>query len=139
MRHLVGVVTVLALLATACGEGAERMGGETSGSADAVEVGGGEGTAPGPTGNDGGSGAPPWLARRTISPPVRWRPCRPARWEVDVRIVGATRLELAEVREATGWTHRVDDVERAEIEIDFRCADGRELELEHGRLQVDVG
>lgn len=62
--------------------------------------------------------------------------------EVDVRIIDGRQLELAEVRDAAGWTHRIDDEERDEIEIDFRRDDGRnvelEVELEDGRLKVQV-
>ena len=62
--------------------------------------------------------------------------------EVDVRIIDGRQLELVDVRDAAGWTHRIDDEQRDEIEIDFRHDDGRdvelELELEDGRLKVEV-
>jgi hypothetical protein len=62
---------------------------------------------------------------------------------VDVRIIDGRQLELVEVREADGWTHRVDDLEEQEIELDFRHTDGRtlelEIELEGGQLRVEIG
>jgi hypothetical protein len=62
--------------------------------------------------------------------------------EVDIRVIDRRQLELVDVREAAGWTHRIDAEERDEIEIDFRHDDGRrvelETEIEDGRLKVEV-
>lgn len=59
--------------------------------------------------------------------------------EVDLRI-DVNRLELAEVREASGWRHSVNKIDHDEVELDFHHDSGRtlrlEVELEDGRLKV---
>ena len=60
--------------------------------------------------------------------------------EVDMTRDG-DRLVLGDVRPAEGWTHRIDDQDDADIEIDFR-RDGREIdfeaELDDGRLDIEI-
>jgi hypothetical protein len=51
------------------------------------------------------------------------------------------RLVLVEHRAADGWVSRVDDVERDEVEIDFRRggeAIDLEVELDDGRIDVEI-
>ena len=60
--------------------------------------------------------------------------------DVELAIDG-DRLILVDVRPSDGWTHRVDEDDDDEIEIDFRD-NGREVdfeaELDDGRLKIDV-
>jgi hypothetical protein len=60
--------------------------------------------------------------------------------EVELAIDG-DRLVLVDVRPNDGWSHRIDDDDDDEIEIDFRD-NGREIdfeaELDDGRLEIDV-
>lgn len=60
--------------------------------------------------------------------------------EVELALDG-DRLVLVEVRPSAGWSHRVDEDDDDEIEIDFHD-NGREIdfeaELDDGRLKVDV-
>jgi hypothetical protein len=63
--------------------------------------------------------------------------------EVDVRVVAGRRMQLVEVREEPGWSHRVDEVEHDEIELTFINRDGRsakvELELTQGVVRASTG
>ncbi|HSK61081.1 MAG TPA: hypothetical protein VK935_18720 [Actinomycetospora sp.] len=51
------------------------------------------------------------------------------------------RLVLVEHRAADGWVSRVDDLERDEVEIDFRRGGevlDLEVELDDGRVEVEI-
>src|SRR5690606_35628303 len=60
--------------------------------------------------------------------------------DVTLRVEG-DRLVLVDVQPSDGWTHRVDEDDDDEIEIDFRD-NGREIdfeaEIDDGRLKIDV-
>jgi len=142
MRYLITVLAALSVLAAACDGGTVADDADTG--ADAVELGSGEGDGPAPAGDDaattddGSTGQQDQAAAGGVETVQAGDA-----GEVDVRIVDGRRLELVEVREADGWTHQVDDLERDEIEIDFRHSDGRtiklEVELENGQLKVELG
>lgn len=126
---------VLAAAGVACG-GDAAPAAETGPGAAAVEVGGEEGTVRAPAAaGDGREATGAVTPVETIE--------IEALGEVDVRVVAGRRMELVAVREAAGWSHRVDEVEHDEIEFSFRHRDGRgvkvELELEQGAVAVATG
>jgi hypothetical protein len=157
MRIMIGILSLLALLAAGCAGGGQEVGGTTSTGADGVELGSGDGTGPAQAGGDAATGGTAGTPAAPAAPTTDGGEAAPASGaapagvetvqageagEVDVRIDGR-RLELVEVREASGWTHTIDDVDDNEVDIDFRHDDGRLIELDieledDGRLEVDL-
>lgn len=142
MRDRMTVLAVAAVLVAGCGAPPE-VGDATGPGADAVEL-GQEGTAPAPAG-DGAS--PTREPAAGSGPGGRVDPVETVRadeaGEADVRVVDGRRLELVQVRAASGWTYRLGAHSRDELELDFEHESGRvielEVELDDGRLEAEAG
>jgi hypothetical protein len=130
-----------ALVLSACGSDAESQPQTVTETATAQAT-----TTPADAPVAPAQDAPQMPARPALNQCVAVDPAPDGRYQVfDAGSAVVTfadgRLTIESVTPAEGWTHRVDDQEPDEVEIEFqRGAEQLDLELEvdDGRLEVDI-
>ncbi len=144
MRRLLVTCGVVVMACAGCSDDVPDVSPQLGDGADAVELGGRDDTRPAPAG-DGTD--PPAGGADGVSPDPDGADgvetvVVDQVGEVDVRVTGASQMELVDVRPAAGWRYTVDDADTDEIELEFRHEGGRsvdvEITVEDGHLRTEV-